>query len=88
MLIIKIKQSFCKHDLAYYAECPEESCSDDYVGETARCISEKVIDHGGRDKNYHVLKHQSIVLLVSLFEVSILTLAIRCIDDELIILGS
>ena len=23
-----------------------------------KCISEKVLDHSGRDKNYHMLKHQ------------------------------
>ena len=40
-----------KHDLLYHAECPEENCNDDYVGEVERCISERVIDHSGRD-NY------------------------------------
>ena len=44
--------------LVYHAECPEESCNDDYVGETARPISERVIYHSGKDKNSHILKHQ------------------------------
>ena len=43
--------------MVYQAKCVEESCNDDYVGETARCISERVLDHSGRDKN-HILKHQ------------------------------
>ena len=33
-----------KHDLVNHAGCPEESCNDDYVDETARHISERVID--------------------------------------------
>ena len=38
---IKDKTKFPhKHDLVYHANCAEESCTDDYVGETARCISE------------------------------------------------
>ena len=56
---IKDKTKFPhKHDLVYHAKCAEESCNDDYVGETARRISERVLDHSGRDKNSHILKHQ------------------------------
>ena len=33
------------------------NCNDDYVGETGRCISERIIDHNGRDVNSHLLKH-------------------------------
>ena len=33
-------------------------CNDNYVNETPRCISERVLDHSGRDKNSHILKHQ------------------------------
>ena len=47
-----------KHDLVYHSKCAEESCNDDYVGETARRISERVLDHIGRVKNSHILKHQ------------------------------
>ena len=39
--------------------CPQKSCNDDYVGETPRRTSERVIDHGGRNKNSHILKHQN-----------------------------
>ena len=56
---IKDKTKFShKHYLVSYAGCPQESCNDDYVNKTARRISEKVIDHSGRDKNSHILKHQ------------------------------
>ena len=43
-----------KHDLVYHAKCAEENCNDDYVGETARRISEKLLDHSGRDENSHI----------------------------------
>ena len=55
---IKDKTKFPhKHDLVYHAKCAEESCNYDYVGETARRISERVLDHSGRNKNSHILKH-------------------------------
>ena len=47
-----------KHDLLQNAKCAQESCNDDYVGETARRISKRVLDHSARDKNSHILKHQ------------------------------
>ena len=56
---IKDKTKFPhKHDLVYHAKCAEKSCNDDYVLETARRISEWVLDHSGRDRNFHILKHQ------------------------------
>ena len=45
-----------KQDLVYHTDCPVENCNDDYVGETARRISEKVIDHRGRDKKLSYFK--------------------------------
>ena len=44
--------------MVYHAKCAEESCNDDYVGETARPISERVLNQSGRDKNFQILKHQ------------------------------
>ena len=46
-----------KHDLVYYGECPTPNCIDNYIGETGRRINERVIDHSGRDKKSHMLKH-------------------------------
>ena len=45
-----------KQDLVYHTDCPVENCNDDYVGETARRISERVINHGGRDKKLSYFK--------------------------------
>ena len=45
-----------KHDLVYHAKQVEKSSND--VGETPRLISERVLDHSGRDKSSHILKDQ------------------------------
>ena len=46
-----------EHDLIYQVKCPEESCTDDYIGESGRRVIERVKDHNGRDKLSHILKH-------------------------------
>ena len=46
-----------KHNLVYYGECPGEGCKDDYVGETKRCIVERINDHNSKDNSSHLLKH-------------------------------
>ena len=48
-----------QHDILYQVKCSAENCSDDYIGESARRIIERVKDHGGRDTKSHVLKHSS-----------------------------
>ena len=48
-----------QHNLIYQLKCSAENCSDDYIGESARCIIERVKDHGERDTKSHVLKHSS-----------------------------
>ena len=40
-------------------KCSAENCLDDYTGESARRIIERVKDHGGRDTKSHVLKDSS-----------------------------
>ena len=46
-----------KHDVIYHRKCPAENCVDDYIGETARRVNERIVDHTGRDINSHLLKH-------------------------------
>ena len=49
---IKHKTEFeHKHDVVYLGTCPKNNCLDNYVGESARLISEKIIDHNRRDQN-------------------------------------
>ena len=38
-----------KHDLVYFSWCPSTDCTDSYIGETARHLSERVMDQAGRD---------------------------------------
>ena len=38
-----------QHDVIYQVKCSAENCLDDYIGESARRIIERVKDHGGRD---------------------------------------
>ena len=44
-----------QHDIIYQVKCSTENFSDDYIGESARRIIERVKDHGGRDTKSHVL---------------------------------
>ena len=45
------------HDIVYYIKCPVEQCNENYIGEIRRRISERIIDHAGRDSNSYVYKH-------------------------------
>ena len=45
-----------QHNLVYKYNCAD--CSSTYIGETARRLEERVLDHNKRDKNSHVLKHR------------------------------
>ena len=45
------------HDIVYHGICPETDCSENYIGETARRISERVKDHRGKDVHSHLFKH-------------------------------
>ena len=56
----KIKDKTVKenqHDIVYYARCPESQCPEDYTGETAQRLSERVLEHNGRDAKSHLVKH-------------------------------
>ena len=46
-----------KHDLVYFSRCPSTDCTDSYIGETARSVSERVMDHAGRDTKSHIVRH-------------------------------
>ena len=46
-----------QHDVEYFADCPNEKCRENYVGETSRRVSERIKDHNGRDLKSHILRH-------------------------------
>ena len=60
-LCFKIKDTVSlqhKHNVGYHRECPANNCKDDYVGDTTGCrISERIMDHNGRNISPHFLKH-------------------------------
>ena len=45
-----------KHDLVYFSRCPFIDCTNSYIGEIARRLSERVMDHTGRDKKSHIAR--------------------------------
>ena len=45
------------HDLIYHAKWSEPTCIDDYVGESAHRITEKIKDSNGRDHTSQVWNH-------------------------------
>ena len=46
------------HDIIYHGTCPENGYPPyNYVGQTARRISERVLDHTGKYINSHLYKH-------------------------------
>ena len=48
-----------KHDIIYLASCPEDNCTKNYTGESGHWISERIIDHNGRDQKSHIYKRSS-----------------------------
>ena len=58
-----------QHNITYYVECPEENCNENYVGEIGCRLSERVLDHNGRDKTVIYLN----ILLRGNLEFSILS---------------
>ena len=55
---IKDKTNFeHQHDLIYHVNFPIPTCEDTCIGETTRCIPERIIDHNGRDHNSYTRKH-------------------------------
>ena len=53
-----------KHYVIYFSTCPVQNCSDNYLGESARRISERIIGHGGRDKKSHLFQHAVMSIVV------------------------
>ena len=53
------EQTKCEHqhDIVYYGKCPEVDCTDNYIGEASRRVSERIIDHNGRDRKSHFFRH-------------------------------
>ena len=46
-----------KHGVIYRSFCAIESCNEDYDGECAKRLYERVKDHSGRNHSSHLVKH-------------------------------
>ena len=46
-----------KHDVIYFGKYPEQNCTDNYLGESTRRISERIIGHGFRDQKSHLFRY-------------------------------
>ena len=46
-----------KHDLTYLVKCPENACSETYLGETARRLNERIIEHADKDNKSQMPMH-------------------------------
>ena len=44
-----------QHDLIDHLVCNNDNCNDDYIGEIAQRLKERVKDHNGRDKSSHLV---------------------------------
>ena len=44
------------YDIVYYVKYPEDQCSEDYAGETARKLPERVLDHNSRGAKSYLVK--------------------------------
>ena len=45
------------NDLTYLVKCPEKACSESYLGEIARRINKRVLEHAGKNNKSHMLQH-------------------------------
>ena len=45
------------HDLVHFGGCPSTTCTDSYIGETARGLPNRGVNHTGRDTKMHIIRH-------------------------------
>ena len=48
---------FLCNDLVHSSRCLSTNCTDGYIRETARCLSERIMDDTGRDTKSHIVRH-------------------------------
>ena len=46
-----------KHDVIHFGKCPGQHCTDNYLGESARRITEQITDHSRTGQKSHLFRH-------------------------------
>ena len=46
-----------QHDIVYQSFCSAENCNENYIGESAQRLDERMKDHNGWELNSHFFKH-------------------------------
>ena len=46
-----------KQGLTYLVQCPKNTCSETFLGETARILNERRMEHAGKNSKSHMFKH-------------------------------
>ena len=46
-----------QHDIVYHGKCSEVDCIGNYIGEASRRVSERIVDHNGRDRKLRSFSH-------------------------------
>ena len=49
-----------KHNYTYLVECPENKCLETYLGETARRLNGRKMEHAGKDSKSHAQTFTSV----------------------------
>ena len=53
-----------EHYVIYFGKCPEQNCTHNYFLEFAKRISNRIIDHGGREKTSRLLGMLQLMTIV------------------------
>ena len=46
-----------QHDYTYFTQCPRVNCNETYLGQAARRLQERVLEHAGKDRKSNIVKH-------------------------------
>ena len=46
-----------QHDIVYHSFCSAENCNENYIGESAWRLNERMKDHNSRGRNFHLFKY-------------------------------
>ena len=65
-----------KYDIIYFGICLEYNCKDNYLLETGRIISERIVGDNGRNSNSYIIIFHFIIYFIYLLLFIIITIII------------